>query len=383
MRVRARNLAFPAGLAVAAGAIALLAKANLFPLLSGDADESVYIHQGRMLAEGHTKLAASTHALFFHPWLFGEHAGSLFSQYQPGWPAVIGSAHVLGSERAALVVAAAGAALAVWWLAREVEPRAAPYAAILFIVSPIFIIHSGLFLAYLWTTALVAGGTAAALAGIRTRHWLPFVACGVLFGGAQLTRPFDALLVAVPVVVYVAIALWGNWPAFGRAALFLALGIAPLLLATLVYNAHITGSPTKFPLQAAEHLDTFGFGSRRMAPTEPVLHYTRHEAYRSFRKNTNMIPSWFAGGFLGLALALGAVVVHWRQGKAWLLVAMAAVVPLAYITWWATSLAAGTGAGGLGPHYYVPAFVPLAVLAGWFISDVVQRNRWLGLALFV
>src|SRR5262245_30642072 len=218
MRVRARNLAFPAGLAVAAGAIALLAKANLFPLMSGDADESVYIYQGRMLAAGHTKLAASTHAVFFHPWLFGEHAGALYSQYQPGWPAVIGFAHVLGSERIALVVAAVASALAVWWLAREVDARAAPYAAVLFVVSPIFIIHTALFLAYLWTTALVAGGAAAALAGIRTRHWLPFVVGGLLFGGAQLTRPFDALLIAVPVVVYVAVVLWGDWHAFGRAA---------------------------------------------------------------------------------------------------------------------------------------------------------------------
>ena len=29
---------------------------------------------------------------------------------------------------------------------------------------------------------------------------------------------------------------------------------------------------------------------------------------------------------------------------------------------------------GLGPHYYVPAFVPLAVLAGWALRDLLRRS---------
>src|SRR5262245_33523426 len=104
MRPRVRLYASAAGVAGVAGAIALLAKARLFPLMSGDADESVYIYQGRMLADGHATLAADVHATFFYPWLFGERGDTLFSQYQPGWPAVIAFGHLLGNEQVALVV---------------------------------------------------------------------------------------------------------------------------------------------------------------------------------------------------------------------------------------------------------------------------------------
>jgi hypothetical protein len=364
--------------AVAGGVIALVAKANLFPFMSGDADESVYIYQGRMLAERHSTLAARVHAPFLYPWLFGERGGTLFSQYQPGWPAVIAVGRLFGSEQIALVVAAAAAVLATWWLAREVSPRAAPYAAALFLISPIFVVHSGLFLSYLWTTALVMGATAAALAGLRNRHWLPFLASGVLFGVAQLVRPLDALLVAVPVGIYVVLALWGHWDVLRRAALVMAIGIAPLLLVTLVYNAHITGSPLHFPLQAAERLDTFGFGLRRMAAGEPTIDYTRHVAFEAFRVNTVAIPRWVAGGFVGLALALGAVVLNRRRHETWLLLVLVAIFPIAYTSWWATTLAAGAARAGLGPHYYVPIFVPLCVLAGWCISDLVARWRGIG-----
>jgi hypothetical protein len=364
---------------VAAGVIALLVKAQLFPLMSGDADESVYIYQGRMLADGDTTLASAVHAEFLHPWLFGERGATLFSQYQPGWPAVIAFGQLLGNERVALVIAACAVAAATWWLAREVAPRAAPYAACLFLVSPIFVIHSGLFLSYLWTTALVTAGAAAALAGLRTRHWFPYVVSGALLGAAQLTRPLDALLVAALVAIYVVAVQWQDRRAWLRAGMFMAIGLAPLLLVTLVYNAHITGDPLHFPLQAAEPLDTFGFGPRRMAAGEPTLDYTRRVAWEALQDNASLIPRFFAGSFAGLALAAGALVAHRRKAVTWLLLAWIAVFPIAYIFWWATTLAAGSGRGGLGPHYYVPIFAPLAVLAGWCISDLVRRSRVLGL----
>ena len=109
----------------AAGATALVAKAALFPFMSGDADEPVYVYQARMLAEGHVTLPVATHAEFFHPWLFGQRDGRLFSQYQPGWPAVIAVAHLFTNERIALVIAAVVAVVATWFLAREVSAGSA------------------------------------------------------------------------------------------------------------------------------------------------------------------------------------------------------------------------------------------------------------------
>ncbi|MDQ1460736.1 MAG: hypothetical protein QOI08_2220 [Actinomycetota bacterium] len=129
-----------------AGGAALLARANLFPLMSGDADEPVYVYQGRMLTHGHVTLSAATHAEFFHPWLFGRHGSRLFSQYQPGWPAVIALGHLLGDERVALVVAAIAAVAGTWFLAQEIAPGSGGFAAAVLLLSPMFVVDAGLYL---------------------------------------------------------------------------------------------------------------------------------------------------------------------------------------------------------------------------------------------
>src|SRR4051812_8972198 len=278
-RARVRSFAPVGVVAVVAGAIALISKATLFPLFSGNSDESVYIYQARMLTQGHVTLAARTHEPFFHPWLFGLRGSRLFPQYQPAWPAVIAIGHVLGSEKIALVVAAAAVAVAVWFLAQEVAPGSGVFAVGVFIASPIFIVHSGTYLPYLWMTALVTGGTAAVLAGLRTGRRWPYVVSGVLFGLAQLTRPFDALIFIIPTGVYLALRLWTEPADLRKAIANIAIGLLPLLVVTAVYNTHITGAPLRFPLQTASPNDTFGFGPRQLMPDAVPYEYTASKAF--------------------------------------------------------------------------------------------------------
>jgi Dolichyl-phosphate-mannose-protein mannosyltransferase len=362
-------------LAVASGALALVARANLFPLMSGDADEPVYVYQARMLAEGHVTLAARVHAQFFYPWLFGQRGSRLFSQYQPGWPAVIAVAHLLGNERIALVIAAVAAVAATWFLGQQVAPGSGVLAAGLLLVSPIFVVQVGLYLSYLWTTALVTGALACVVAGVRSPRRAAFVGAGALIGLALLSRPFDALIVGAAAGAYVLLALRRDRAGLGRVTVWTVAGGIPFLLVTAAYNAHVTGNPVRFPLQAADPLDTFGFGSRSLARGQPTVHYTAHAALTALSQNARAMPHWFAGGGIGLLLALTAVALHRRRLEAWLLAAVAALFPLAYVFWWATKLAAPGAAKALGPHYYIPAFAPLAVLAGWALHDLTDRSR--------
>jgi hypothetical protein len=365
--------AFVGGAALAGGA-ALVARANLFPLMSGDADEPVYVYQGRMLTHGHVTLSAAARAEFFHPWLFGRHGSRLFSQYQPGWPAVIALGHVLGDERVALVVAAIAAVAATWFLAREIAPGSGGFAAAVLLLSPMFVVDAGLYLSYLWAAALVAGALAGMLAGLRTNRRAPFCLSGALFGLAFLTRPFDALLVAVVAGGYIVIARWRDGPGTRLAVLWTAAGALPFLVLTAFYNNHVTGNPFRFPLQAASRLDTFGFGARAMAPGQTTLDYTPRAALSALTRNVGAVPLWFAGSGVGLVLAVAAVVMHRRRRETWVLVATIVLFPVGYFFWWATSLAASGALTGLGPHYYVPVFVPLAVLAGWALRDLRRRS---------
>jgi hypothetical protein len=55
--------------------------------------------------------------------------------------------------------------------------------------------------------------------------------------------------------------------------------------------------------------------------------------------------------------------------------------PLGYFFWWATALAAGGATNGLGPHYYVPVFVPLLVLAADGLSRLSQPRLAASLAV--
>ncbi len=340
-RARALSL-WPLGVAAAAaGATSLIARAVFFPLFSGNSDESVYIYQARMLAQGHVTLSARVHEEFFYPWLFGQRGTRLFPRYQPAWPTVIAVSHALGSEKIALVTAAIAVTVAVWFLAQEFERGSAIYAVGVFLLSPIFIIQSATYLPYLWITALVTGALAAALAGLRTRRHEIYAVCGALLGVAQLTRPADALLFAIPIVVY----LTGRLVAddaieLRKALLWVALGVLPFVAITVAYNVHITGAPLRFPQQVAEPLDTFGFGPRRFAPDFGTLDYDRAKAVRALQQNSAAIPRWLAGGGIGLVLALATVVLRRRRATTWLLFVVALDVSRRLL------LLVGNGPGG-------------------------------------
>jgi hypothetical protein len=111
-----------------------------------------------------------------------------------------------------------------------------------------------------------------------------------------------------------------------------------------------------------------------MAAGQPTIDYSPRVALNALARNVGAVPLWFAGGGVGVLLAVAAVVMHRRRRETWVLVATIAVFPVGYFSWWATSLAARGAFTGLGPHYYVPAFVPLAVLAGWALRDLLRRS---------
>ena len=63
--------------------------------------------------------------------------------------------------------------------------------------------------------------------------------------------------------------------------------------------------------------------------------------------------------------------------------AFALVFPAGYLFWWATAFSAGSATNALGPHYYVPAFVPLVILGADGIVHVARRDLRLAVGLGV
>ena len=54
---------------------------------------------------------------------------------------------------------------------------------------------------------------------------------------------------------------------------WVAVGFGPPAAPMLAYNAHVSGSPTLFPIEAADPLNSFGFGVKRiMVGAQTVLY---------------------------------------------------------------------------------------------------------------
>jgi len=368
-----------AALAITASMVSVAGHRYLFPLLSGDRDEGVYVFQAHMLLHGKLTLPAARYGEFFRPWLSGERHRLLFTEYQFGLPALLAAfVAVLGSVHTGVAAAAGLTVLAIYGFTDELlgDTKVALTAAAIYVVTPIFMVQSALVLTYGVTVLCLLSAGWALLRGARLTSVRYFVVGGLFIGAVVLTRPFDALLFGVPVAPLVLVRLERaqRLRLLVRAGAAVALGILPFVAVTLWYNAATTGSLLSFPNNTADPLNTFGFGARRLLPTEAPMYYDLPSALSSLGANLWSVPSWLFGGPAALVLCvIGLAGSRLRRGERLVLLAMFAIFPAGYLFWWATRLSAAFGANGLGPHYYLPGMVGLVVLSALGLVRIATR----------
>ena len=348
-------------------AVTVIVRRSYFPYgYSGDADEGTYVLQAHLLLDGHLTLPTGSFSGALRPWLTGESGQRIFTQYLPGWPAMLAlSSLVFGSMIWAPALAAAGWVIAVYALTLELfaDRRTATIAAVLLGFSPILLVHGVVYLPYAFTAATLTAALTCLLRGMRLGTRTPLVAAGMLSGVALLTRPFDLLLFAVPALVFVAVRHRDSQFDTVRRLGWVTAGLAPFLGLLLLFDVAVTGHPFLMPLSAADPLNRFGFGSRRIMPGEPKVSYSFSTAFLSLRANVHGMPSWLLGGPVLAVLAAVGVFFRALRRERFLLAALAAAFPLGYLFWWGTALSAHGAVNGLGPHYYLPAFGPIVILA--------------------
>lgn len=359
-------------LALGAVAVSVLSHYFLFPAFSWNRDEPVYLWQMAGLREGLLSSPTGGFPASFHPWLAGVRNGSFFSQYTLGWPLVLlGADLVVGSPAGALALGAALSVVGTYLLARELthQPRVAMTAAILMLVSPMVVIQSGIYLGYLFTLGLGLLVATAVVSGFRTGKRGRMVVAGLLVGWIFMTRPFDAVLWGVAIVGTMAWA-YRRDPKRILAMMFpIGCGFAPLVIATLLYNQHITGSFSNFPITAVDPLDTFGFGQRRIMPTFAPATYTPLQGLRSSAKQGLLLPIFMTGGYI---LAVLAGVRLWRDRRETstrVLLAIGAAFPIGYLAFWGMYVSSPTMPLS-GPIYYTPLFAVIA------IAGTAELLRW-------
>jgi 4-amino-4-deoxy-L-arabinose transferase-like glycosyltransferase len=372
-------------LAAAAGAIALLSRHHLYPALSWNRDEPVYLWQMETLRAGHFTTPDGGFPQFFHPWLSAARDGELFSHFTLGWPlALLAGDLLFGSPDAALALGAVLTVLGTYALARELtrDHGLSVVAAAVMTASPVLLAQGGVYLSYLFTAGLGLLFTAGLLSGVRRGRPLRIVGAGALVGWIFLTRPYDAVLWGVGATAYL---VWTRRRQLGTllpAAGWLALGAAPFVLFSLGYNKAIAGSPLSFPNTASDPLDTFGFGKHRIMPGFGRVEFGPSEALQGTGKNVKAFSTFLFGGALGVFVAAAGI---WRvrhDRRLLPLLAISVVFPLGYLTFWGVHVSSLT-AFLSAPIYYIPLYATASILMAVTLRGVWRRRRAFAVGLVV
>lgn len=374
-----------AALALGGIAVSLLVHHFVFPAYSWNRDEPVYLWQVAGLKAGQFTTTTGGFPTFFHPWLAGVRHGSFFSQYTLGWPVVLLVADVVvGSPVGAIALGTALTVVGTYLLALEIldDRRTALIAGTAMLISPIVVIQSGVFLGYLFTLGLGLLFATALCSGVRTGRRCRIVVAGLLVGWIFMTRPFDAVLWGGAVSVALVWQHRKDLARVRRAVLPLAAGIVPLLIATLAYNQHVTGSFTQFPITAADPLDTFGFGFKRIMPTFDPAEYTLVQAFRSSGKQAGLLPLFLTGGYVLGAVALWGLWRRRHDRGIGVLVAIAVAFPVGYFFFWGMFVSSATMPLS-GPIYYIPVYPVLTIVGVAEMLRLWQERRGLAIGLLV
>lgn len=365
-------------LALAAFAAGLAVTLGVFPHLSWNSDEGVYLAQAEALHSGRLTWPVATHDPFFQPWLTGEHDGHFFTKYLPGYPAVLATATlVTGTPAIVPPISAALCVLGVYALSFVLfaSRRIALLAATFTLCSPLLLIHSGLYLTYTFTTALLFFAVAFGLRGAQRSSRSLLLLAGLLGASATLFRSYDVLLIAAPTAVYVILRHVRSFRGALTVTGWPLLGALPPLAVLLAYNRAVTGSPLRMPLPATDPLDTFGFGMRRLLPTSSPRSFQPADAVDGLLGHLAVVPYWMAGGLL---LPLFALAGLWlgdrrRRPERLLVAALILAFPLGYFPFWGTALSVALGLDRLGPFYYTAALAALTIAAAVGVDSVASR----------
>jgi hypothetical protein len=388
-----RGTLVDAALVALAGAVVYWLAVDLFPYLSVNDDEGVYLTQAAMLLEGRLFLYPGDLTGLVRPWFFvaDEFAGGVryYPKYTPVAAAVFAVGRLLGDAEIALGLVAAGVAAGVRLLGDDAFDRTTGrVAAAALLLSPMFLLTSAAFLAYAPTALFQVAFVVAYVRTVRRESPRWGAAAGVAIGLAFFSRPYTAVLFASPFVLH---ALYSLAATRDRRVLarYLAIAAPGLLFVGvhLGYNAVVTGDPTVFPYEAFGPRDGIGFGERELLDYERT--YTPALAAASSTEALSMLfGRWGPAGVVGSALAavgLGATLrggVPRPDGRslpdrevALLLAAVGPAVVLREAYFWGTLNGLSNGLIDLlGPFYHFDVLVPFAVFAAHGAVVVSRRT---------
>ena len=360
-----RPAATVALVALMAASWAVLANREVFPYLTINHDEPVYLLQADALRHGKLFPPAPTPADAFLPWLSVTSGDHYVSKYAPVHPAVIALARtVSGTDRAGLALIAAGLVVMTYLLGKEVLGKRSHgvLASAFLALSPLFLIQVATFHTYATGLLLLETFAVLFLRGTRRGSARQLCASGFFLELAFFTRPYDAVLFGVPFGLWLVATRRSRLRRLVTETGWTVLGALPPLAAMLGYFWLSTGNALRSPF-TLDPGDTFGFGQRRMLSGQTPLRFTPAEGWDGIAGHVLLTSFWGFGGLVLIGLSVVGFRHADRSGVGRWLALVALITPLGYLFWWGSYGAWVFGVPRyLGPYYLLPVLVPMALL---------------------
>jgi hypothetical protein len=336
-------------------------------------DELAYIWQAEVIAGGHlTRPIPPGENSFLVPFVV-DYQGQRFGKYPLGWPVVL-ALGVLTGARGGVNPLLAG--LGVWLTYRLGKRIFAPIvgviAAGLTLTSPFFLMNSGSLLSHPLGLVLTGAFTLAWLEAFTAprhpRPWLAALTAGAALGLLALTRPFTALVVALPFGLHGLVLLWRGPGTARRQVLTVGLLAAAIGGLHLLWQWAVTGDPMLNPYVLWWPYDRIGFGPGiGHRPDGHNLQQAWINTRYAMRTGMSDLMGWGPLSLLFVPFGL------WAARKNLPALTVGSLMPLlavGYLAYW-------VGASLFGPRYYYEGLFSLTIFSAagivWLVGDPQGR----------
>jgi hypothetical protein len=324
--------------------------------------------QAHVFASGRLSVPVAGDPRFFSSSLMVEHAGRAFSQFPPGFAALLALGFLVG---AGWLIPPLCGGLAVYGLYRLLRAngeagRTALAMSALFGLGPWFAVNAASWMSHVPTVAFILLGSAALVRAMDVERvsWAHGALAGAALGFAVMIRPLEGVAFGLPATVWVASRAWRSPPVRRALAGFAGGGLLAALL-LMAYNQAQQGSPTLFGFElqwGAEH----GLGFHE-APWGPPHTLARGiQLMNGYLLGLQLL--YFDAPAPSAVLALAALLLVRRlEGLDRYLLAGCALVLLGYVSFW------GEG-HDLGPRYLLPLAPIVAIWTVRFGAVLADRT---------
>jgi hypothetical protein len=368
-------------------------------------DEMAYVWQAQAIAGGDLVLPSPPNPKSFMTPFVIDYNGVRFGKYPLGWPSMLGFGFMIGLEDWVNPILAGFGIWLLYLLAKRItNGPIGLLTVILMLTSPMFWLLSGSLLSHAWSLVLTLGFVLAWLdvfkheghSGHKEKNvvpfapfvfkpapgWLTILVAGLSLGVLILTRPMNALGVALPFFVHGLILLVRGDRSTRIHVLTIGLLVALVGATLFAWQFALTGDPLLNPYTLWWKYDKIGFGEGY--GNWDGGHTLDHAWY--IIKYSLWSPDGTRGDVFGwenlwwLFLPFGLWALR-KKLAAWLVTGIFPALLLVYVPYW-------IGSWQYGPRYYYEGMLSLTLLSAagvfWLAGDgLFLRKVLAGLALGV